>query len=122
MCEGATHRHDLGCDRKRSRIRVRHSDGEFGRVAFAVTSCVCLGVVALMFAVRGGENWSPAFGTVWYALFVVAVVSGMIGVGVALLGRGRVRRRFIALALSLPALIAVPLFIWILVTLLPSAD
>lgn len=75
-----------------------------------------------MLAVRGGENWSPAFGTIWYGLFGVAVLFGLIGVGVALLSRGRLRRRLMALALSLPALIAVPLFIWILATLLPTAD
>jgi hypothetical protein len=59
----------------------------------------------------------------WYGLFGGSVVLAIAAVALAALSR-RVasERRLTIVVLSLPALIAVPLLIWLIVTLAPLAD
>jgi hypothetical protein len=76
-----------------------------------------------MLVVRGSANWSSAFAVVWYGLFGAAVVLAVAALVVAGLSRGSgAKRRLAIVGLSLPALVAVPLLIWLIVTLAPLAN
>ena len=89
----------------------------------AGASLACLSAAALLLIVRGTANWSSGFAVVWYGLFGAAVVLAVSGLLVAGLSRGVVlRRRLTIVGLSLPALPAVPLLIWLIVTLAPLAN
>jgi hypothetical protein len=92
-------------------------------VALAVSSLACLVAAVLMLVVRGTANWSRGFAVTWYGLFGGSVVLAIAAVALAALSR-RVasERRLTIVVLSLPALIAVPLLIWLIVTLAPLAD
>lgn len=62
-------------------------------------------VVVGMLAVRGISDWSRPFTVVWYSAVILATLFGLVGVGVAIAGRGAAaERRGLVLALSLPAL------------------
>lgn len=59
----------------------------------------------------------------WYGLFGAAVVLAVAALAAAGLSRDvALRRRLAIVGLSLPALLAVPLLIWAVVTLAPLAD
>jgi len=90
---------------------------------FARSSVACLSAAVLMLVIRGAADWSRGFAVIWYALFGVAVILAVVALVVA--GASRdigSKRRLAIVGLSLPALIAVPLLIWLIVTLAPLAD
>jgi hypothetical protein len=92
-------------------------------VRLAVSSIVSLSAAVWMLVVRGAANWSSAFAVVWFGLFGLAVVLAVAALVVAGLSRGSpLRQRLTVVGLSLPALVAVPLLIWLIVTLAPLAD
>jgi hypothetical protein len=93
-----------------------------GGVPVAIISSSCTAAILLMLVVRGPWDWSDAFGTVWFGLFGLGVVTGVIGVLASVANRRPGRRRLLTLALSLAALIAVPLFFWMMATNLPYTD
>jgi hypothetical protein len=72
---------------------------------------------------RGAENWSTSFAFLWYGTFGTAVVLALASVIVAIPMRGVTSSyRLLTIVLALPALIALPLLIWIIVMLAPLAD
>ena len=88
-----------------------------------MASLACLALAALMLAIRGTANWSRSFAEIWYGTFGAAVVLGLAAVVVAIATRRATRRdRTLTIGLALPALIAVPLLIWLIVTIAPYAD
>jgi hypothetical protein len=90
---------------------------------FATASIVCLSGAVLMLVVRGPDNWSGSFGVVWYGFFGAAVVLGLAALAAGgLSGDVASKRRLAIIGLALPALFAVPLLIWAIVTLAPLAD
>ena len=92
-------------------------------VGLALSSLACLAVAGLMLVVRGAANWSQGFAVAWYGLFGGAVVLAIAAVAVAVLSRHvALKRRVTIVGLSLPALLAVPLLIWLVLTLAPLAD
>ena len=92
-------------------------------VVIAVSSLACLVAAVLMLAVRGAANWSRGFAVTWYGLFGASVVLAVAAVAVAALSRQLAsERRLTIVVLSLPALVAVPLVILLIVTLAPLAD
>ena len=92
-------------------------------VRLALSSLVCLAVAVLMLIVRGAANWSGGFTVAWYCVFGAAVVLAIAAVAVAAFSRQVAsKRRLTIVGLSLPALVAVPLLIWLIVTLAPLAD
>jgi hypothetical protein len=92
------------------------------QLADASRSFGCLSAAVLLWVVRGPTNWSRAFGVTWYGLFGAAVVLAVAALVVALLSRDAPKRRLLIVGLSLPALIAVPVLIWALVTFVPLTD
>lgn len=89
----------------------------------SIASVVFLVLASVMLAVRGASDWSPAFGFTWYGVFGVAVILAVGAVGVAVAGRGLSgRRRSAIILLALPALVAVPLAIEVILTLAPLAN
>jgi hypothetical protein len=92
-------------------------------VRLAVSSVICLSAAVWMLVVRGAANWSSAFAVVWFGVFGLAVALAVAALVVAGLSRGVTRRqRLTVVWLSLPALVAVPLLIWLIVTLAPLAN
>jgi hypothetical protein len=92
-------------------------------VGLAASSIACLTAAVFVLVVRGAADWSRAFAVVWYGLFGAAVVLAFAALVVAGLSRGvALRRRLAMVGLSLPALLAVPLLIWLILTLAPLAD
>jgi hypothetical protein len=89
------------------------------RVAFAST--VCLGALLLLLFIRGAADWSDAFAFLWYGLFGLAVLLALIALGMAFQARSG-RERVMIVAMSLPALAAVPVFVVIISTLAPLAN
>ena len=88
----------------------------------SIASLSRLAVAVAMFAIRGGENWSRAFAETWYGLFGGAVVLAIAAVVFAIATRGATgRRRLAIVTLALPALVAVPLLIWVFIALVPLA-
>jgi len=85
-------------------------------VVAARTSCASIAAIVLLLVTRGASDWSGAFAVVWYGLFAFGVVSALVAVGAALVSRAPGRRRLLIVALALPALVAVPLFILLLAT------
>jgi hypothetical protein len=76
-----------------------------------------------MFIVRGPANWSRAFGASWYGLFSAAVAFALAALIAAALSHDlALKRRLAIIGLSLPALLAVPVLAWALVTFVPLAD
>jgi hypothetical protein len=91
------------------------------RLATASIGCL-LGAVLLLVA-RGADNWSRAFAVGWYGLFGAAVALALAALVAAALSRGPgLKRRLTIIGLSLPALLAVPVLLWAIVTLAPLAD
>lgn len=92
-------------------------------VGLALSSLARLAVAVLMLIVRGAANWSRGFALTWYGLFGGAVVLASTAVAVPVLSRHvAMKRRLTTVGLSLPALVAVPLLIWLIVTLAPLAN
>ena len=59
----------------------------------------------------------------WYGLFGASVLLAVAALLVALLSRDApLKRRLVIVGLSVPALLAVPALIWVIVTLVPLAD
>ena len=86
-------------------------------------SVVCLTAAILMLAVRGSADWSKWFGVTWYAVFGAAVVFAMAAATRAVVAPDvAARRRLTIAALALPAMLAVPILIWAILTLAPLAD
>jgi hypothetical protein len=75
-----------------------------------------------MLAVRGAADWSRAFTVVWCGLFGAAVVLAVGALVVAVRSRAVLKSRLAIVGLALPALLAVPLLIWLIVVLVPLAD
>jgi hypothetical protein len=88
----------------------------------AVSSVACLSAAVLMLVVRGAADWSRTFTVVWYGLFGAAVALALAALVVAVRSRAVLKRRLAIAGLALPALLAVPLLIWVIVTLVPLAD
>jgi hypothetical protein len=92
-------------------------------VPFARASIACLTGTGLLLVVRGPANWSTAFAATWYGLFGAAVVLAVAALVIAALSPDvPSRRRLAIVGLSLPALLAVPLLLWAIVTVAPLAD
>jgi hypothetical protein len=91
-------------------------------MGIAVSSVVCLSAAVLMLVVRGAADRSRAFTVVWYGLFGAAVVLALAALVVAVRSRAVLKRRLVIAGLALPALLAVPLPIWVIVSLVPLAD
>jgi hypothetical protein len=90
---------------------------------FSIASLSCLVAAIVMISIRGGEDWSAAFGVAWYGLFGVAVVLAIVAVGIAVAARGVTgSRRLLIVALAIPALIAVPLLILVISMTAPLAN
>jgi hypothetical protein len=76
-----------------------------------------------LLVVRGAADWSGGFAVLWYGLFGATVVLAIGGLIAAWLSRDvALKRRLAIVGLSLPALVAVPVLIWLIVTLVPLAD
>jgi hypothetical protein len=90
-------------------------------VRIATGSISCLGAMLLLLVVRGPADWSDAFAFLWYGLFGLAVLLALIALGSCFRVRAS-RDRWIIIALSLPALVAVPAFALIIAALAPLAD
>jgi hypothetical protein len=86
------------------------------RVAAARVSSASIAAIVLLLIIRGASDWSEAFAVFWYGLFALGFFSGLVAVGTALVSRGPGRRRLLMVALALPALVAVSLFVWLLAT------
>ena len=92
-------------------------------MSLARASIACLSVAVLMLVVRGAADWSGTFAATWYGLFAAAVVLAVAALVVAALSRDvTLRRRLTIVGLSLPALVAVALLLWAIVTLAPLAN
>src|SRR5436190_14329948 len=101
--------------------RSRRRSG--GAMKFSIASLSCLVAAIVMISIRGGEDWSAAFGVAWYGLFGVAVVLAIVAVGIAVAARGVTgSRRLLIVALAIPALIAVPLLILVISMTAPLAN
>lgn len=86
-------------------------------------SVACLSVAGNMLVARGVADWSTAFGAVWYGLVGAAVVLAVAGTAVAAFSRDvALKRRFADVLLCLPAFVAVPLLVLLIVVLAPLAD
>jgi hypothetical protein len=92
-------------------------------VGLALSSLACLAVAVFVLVVRGAADWSRGFAVTWYGLFGGAVVLAIAAVAVAVRSRRvALKRRLTIVGLSLPALVGVPLLIWLIVTLAPLAN
>lgn len=92
-------------------------------MGLAVSSLACLAVAVLLLAVRGGADWSRGVAVTWYGVFGAAVVFAVAAVAVAVHARHLApRRRLTVVGLSLPALVALPLLIWLVASLAPLTN
>jgi len=89
----------------------------------SIVSLACLQIAILMLTVRGAENWSTSFAFLWYGTFGIAVVLALASGIVAIAMRGvTISYRVLTVVFALPALLALPLLIWIILVLAPLAD
>ena len=106
-----------------SALNVEALPPDIEAVTLARASIACLTGAGLLLVVRGPANRSTAFAASWYGLFGAAVVLAVAALVVAALSREvPSRRRLAIVGLSLPALLAVPLLLWAILTLAPLAD
>jgi hypothetical protein len=77
--------------------------------------------VVLLLLIRGPVDWSRAFAFLWYGLFGVSVVLGLIGAAAAF-AQPSARSRVTTIALSLPARLAIPVFLYVLSVVVPLAN
>jgi hypothetical protein len=78
-------------------------------VKLGVASAVCLLAAILMLAIRGAADWSSSFAIAWYATFGAAALLGLAAIAVAIATPHSERTK--TALLGLPALIAVPVFV-----------
>jgi len=92
-------------------------------VRAAIASVLCLLVALSTLVVRGPSGWSHSFAATWYGLFGSAVLLAVAAIAHAVFARrSTARLRLAVVGLALPALLAVPALIWLIVTVAPIAD
>jgi hypothetical protein len=90
---------------------------------FSIASLGCLLIATFLLFARGGSDWSSGFATAWGSLFVGAVALSLVAIAVAVATRRATEQRRVAIVLlALPALVAIPLLIWLIITVAPLAD
>jgi hypothetical protein len=86
-----------------------------------VASIALLATASVLLLVRGPADWSRTFALTWYGIFAVAVVMSAAALMLSLLHRRALARsRLPAVALALPALIAVGILVWFVVVVVPQ--
>jgi hypothetical protein len=88
---------------------------------YAAASAACISAVMVLLLVRGASDWSGSFALCWYGLLAAAVILALRGVFAATRS-ATWGQRALAIALSLPALLAVPVFIWLVFALVRYAN
>ena len=90
---------------------------------FSIASLGCLLTATFLFVVSGGSDWSAGFATAWWSLFVGAVALSLVAIAVAVATRRATEARRVAVVvLALPALLAIPVLIWLIISLAPLAN
>jgi Kef-type K+ transport system membrane component KefB len=90
---------------------------------FSLASLGCLLTATLVFVARGGSDWSAGFAAAWWTVFVGAVALSLVSIAVTVATRRDTEERRVAIVvLALPALFAVPVLIWSIITLAPLAN
>jgi choline-glycine betaine transporter len=75
----------------------------------ACASSACAAGVLLIWFVRGNDSWSNSLGAAWWAVLAAAVVLSMVAIG--LQRRCSAALRTAVIALSLPALVVLPIIV-----------
>jgi hypothetical protein len=88
---------------------------------YAAASTACFSALLVLLLVRGATDWSESFALCWYGLFAAAVILALGGL-VEAKRSATWGRRILVIVLSLPALAAVPAFMWLVYVLARYAD
>ena len=89
-----------------------------GRVRAGIASAACFGFAFLLLGVLGAGDWSDWFTTLWYGLFVAALVLALVAIFELARPTVPLWRRLVGAALGAMTLAVAAWFVWSLLSLL----
>ena len=99
-------------------FRTRPTPTDNDRVRAGIASVACFGLAFLLLGVLGADDWSDWFTTLWYGLFVAAVVLALVAIFELARPTVPLWRRLVGAALGATTLAVAAWFVWSLLSLL----
>ena len=103
-------------------FRTRPIPTDNDAVRAGIASVACFGLAFLLLGVLGADDWSDGLTTLWYALWIAALILAVVAIFESARRTVPLRRRLVGAALGAVTLGVAAWFVWSLLSLLDEIN